>query len=446
MKKLLIIFLFLTVVSGPLAAQQKITFRKVDTATYSAYLHQDWNRIIRVGKQGLASHIDYFYLRMRIGYAYFKKKQYRQAIQYYQKALQFNNRDATALEYLYYSYLYGDRYNDAQKLTQKFTPVLKDYLDITGNNPINEISLFVTLGTGATAGEKNAVIKSETIGMDGSQVLTNSFSNYNLNLSHMIGHGVILHHTLNLRYKNEYAMAIVNGTPYLSESQIIRQFSYRLAVDITPVPGLTITPAATYVNYRIPIFYDYGVGMGKNRSVYTYNTRHEGAASLKITKQTGLFSFSVAGVYSYLNLSNQLTGAASLTFYPLGNLNLYASVCGYYHMQSKKGQHLNQLIQSYTLGFKVMKNLWIEGSTLQGDFSNLQDPFSGITYNSLEIYRAIYGAKIYIPLNKNGISIFAGYRHYQSNGPFVPANNVFEHHNDIIFNYRTFTGGIIWKL
>ncbi len=446
MKKKIIILLFLIAAAGPLGAQHAPNFIEVDTATYRAYLHKDWDRIIEVGKQGLDNDIDYYYLRLRMGYAYFMKKQYRLAIPYYEAALKFSSKDATAMEYLYYSYLCGDRYNDAAKLINKFSPALKKYLHINSNNPLTGISFFATYGTGATAAEKEVVNLSQTETVDGSQILLNSFSNYNLNLSHKLGNSIILHHSVNLLFKDEYSVAVVGGTSYLSESQIIHQVSYRLAMDITPTPGLTITPAGTYVNYRIPIFNEYGVGMGRNRSVYSYNTHNEGGVSLRVTKQTGLVSFSLAGGYSYLNLSNQITGVGSITVYPLGNLNLYATASGYYHTQSQNGKKLDQIIQSYKLGFKIMNNLWVEGYTLLGDFSNLQDPFSGITYNSLELYRAIYSANIYVPFSKNRFSVFAGYRNYNSISQFVPVDNVFDGTNNISFKYQTITGGIIWKL
>lgn len=446
MKKKLIILILLIAASGPLAAQHKPNFIEIDTTTYRAYLNKNWDRIIEVGKYGLSNYIDYYYLRLRVGYAYYMKKQYREAIPHYQAALKFSSKDATAMEFLYYSYLYGDRYNDAVKLVSRFTPALKEYLHITSHNPITAVSFFTTYGTGATSAEKEAVNQSEAETVDGSQILQNSFSNYNLNLSHKLSSSVILHHTLNLLFKDEYSVAIVGGTSYLSESQVVRQISYRMAFDITPVSGLTITPAGTYVNYRIPIFNDYGAGLGKNRSVYSYDTHNEGGVSLKITKQGGSLSISFAGGYSYLNLSNQITGACSFTFYPLGNVNLYATAAGYYHTQSQNGQKLDQIIQSYKFGFKVMKNLWIEGYTMLGDFSNLQDPFSGITYNSLELYRAFYGANIYIPISKNKFSVFTGYRSYNSTSQFVPVDNVFEGYNNVSFNYQTITGGIIWKL
>ncbi|MBE0649792.1 MAG: hypothetical protein IH595_03015 [Bacteroidales bacterium] len=445
MKKALTSLLLLVAIATPLAAQHKPSFIEIDTATYRSYLHKDWDRIITVGKLGLSNDIDYYYLRLRIAYAYYMKKQYRQAIPYYQAALKFSSKDATAMEYLYYCYLYGDRFNDAERLVRKFSPALRKYLHIT-TNPFTGLSLFVTYATGATASEKEAVNLIETETVDGSQVLQNSFSNYNLNLNHKITNSVILHHSLNLLFKDEYSVAIGNGAPYLSESQVVRQFSYMMAIDITPIQGLTITPAGTYVNYRIPIFYDYGAGLGKNRSVYAYNTHNEGGLSLKITKQAGPLSISIVGGYSYMNLSNQITGAGSLTIYPLGNLNLYATATGYYHMQSQNGHSLNQVIQSYKLGFKVMKYLWLEGYTMLGDFSNLQDPFSGITYNSLELYHDFYGANIYIPFSKIGVSLFGGYRNYNSISQFVPVENVFEGYNNISFKYQSFTGGIIWKL
>ncbi|MBN2639147.1 MAG: hypothetical protein JXR65_08680 [Bacteroidales bacterium] len=448
MKKIALLFILLfVIVSEPLSAQQrKPTFIEIDTAMYRAYLNKDWNKIIKMGKLGLNNGIDYYYLRLRMGYAYFMKKQYRMAIPYYQAALRFSSKDATAMEFLYYSYLYGDRFNDAEKLTQRFTPALKEYVEIRGKNALTEISFFPTFGTGASDNLKETVNLMESETTDGSQILPNSFSNYNLNISHKAGSNVVLNHSLNLLSKDEYAIAIVDRTPYLSESQVVKQFSYRIAVDITSTSGFTLSPALTYINYRVPVYYEYGAGLGNNRTVYSYNAHNEIGISLKATKQAGPVSIALSGSYSNLNLSNQITGAASITYYPFGNLNLYTNATGYYHLQSQKSSSINQIIQSYKLGLKLTNNLWIEGFGILGDFSNLIDPFSGITYNSLEIYHSIYGVNVYIPFNKNGVSLFVGYRNYNSTSQFIPVENVFEGYNNITFNYQTFTGGIIWKL
>ena len=444
--KTILLLILLAISTNSLSAQAPLTFINVDTATYRAYLNSDWNRIIETGKQAIDKDIDYYYLRLRIAYALYMKKQYRMAIPHYKKALKYSNNDVTALEYLYYCYQYGGRKNDAEKLVSQFPYTLKNYFKKDDSKLITDIGFYFTFAAGSEAGLKNEIFQTVPDNIEGSQILLNSFKNYNINLSHRIGRSVIIHHSMNLLHKDEYALTIVNSTTYLSESLLIRQFNYHLGLDITPIEGLILTPTISYVNYRIPIFYDYGVGSSKNRQVYTYNTHHEAALGIKASKQFGIFNISLAGAHSNFNLSKQNTGAISIMIYPLGNLNLYFTANGYLHTQNQNTNTIQQVIQSHKLGFKIIKNLWMEGSVMFGGFTNLYDPFSELTYNSLEQYNTITGVNFIIPLHKSGISFFAGYRNYQSESMFVPVDNVFESSNNKIFNYKSITGGIIWKL
>ena len=87
-----------------LHAQEAPTFRSVDAKTYHYFLDQKWDSLVAVGKTALKSDIDYYYLRIRLGIAYFNKGKYAKAIQHLQKATKFNSGDSTALEYMYYAY------------------------------------------------------------------------------------------------------------------------------------------------------------------------------------------------------------------------------------------------------------------------------------------------------------------------------------------------------
>jgi len=62
--------------------------------------------LIDVAQNAVDNGIDYFYLRMRLGIAYYNKAEYKRAAVQFDKALSFNPWTQTALEYAYYSYVY----------------------------------------------------------------------------------------------------------------------------------------------------------------------------------------------------------------------------------------------------------------------------------------------------------------------------------------------------
>jgi len=125
MRKLILIistwFVLFTIVQG----QAVMNFSSLDKQTYGLYLDKNWKDLVSLGKKGLDNGFDYFYLRMRIGIAYYELGNYRRAIPHFRKALVFNSKDQYANEYLYYSYLFSGRKADAINLSEKFTPKLK---------------------------------------------------------------------------------------------------------------------------------------------------------------------------------------------------------------------------------------------------------------------------------------------------------------------------------
>lgn len=102
MKKLIIILSLIISISS--FAQDTLNFKMVDATTYQSYVDKDWNKVIEVGNKALKQDIDYYFLRMRLGIAYYEETNYRKAIIHFEKAMDMNNEEVVAIEYLYYAY------------------------------------------------------------------------------------------------------------------------------------------------------------------------------------------------------------------------------------------------------------------------------------------------------------------------------------------------------
>ncbi len=101
--KSVIIILFLSLAIGGFS-QDTLNFKTVDATTYQAYLKKDWARVIQIGNEALKQGIDYYYLRMRLGIAYFEKTNYRKSIVHFEEAINTNKSEVIAVEYLFYAY------------------------------------------------------------------------------------------------------------------------------------------------------------------------------------------------------------------------------------------------------------------------------------------------------------------------------------------------------
>ena len=68
-------------------AQEKVDYQFIDSITYRYYLEKNWKELVDVSKTGLKNDIDYYYLRMRTGIAYFEQGNYLKAEKQFKKAL-----------------------------------------------------------------------------------------------------------------------------------------------------------------------------------------------------------------------------------------------------------------------------------------------------------------------------------------------------------------------
>jgi len=120
------------------------------------YQKQEWKSIITLGNNAIYNNIDYFYLRMRIGIAYYELKEYTPAISHFEKALEFNSADEVAMEYKYYSLLNSAKTREAgyyaktfpQSLIDKIKPEIPKKIDkIIFEGGFNIVPGFDTLKT-----------------------------------------------------------------------------------------------------------------------------------------------------------------------------------------------------------------------------------------------------------------------------------------------------------
>src|ERR1039457_6036722 len=98
----LIIFTALLFFAKSTFSQDTLNSKIVETKSYQLYLDKNWKELISFGNKAVENGFDYYYLRMRIGTAYYEQKNYRTAQEHFWKAYQFNSTDDLSMEYLYY--------------------------------------------------------------------------------------------------------------------------------------------------------------------------------------------------------------------------------------------------------------------------------------------------------------------------------------------------------
>ncbi len=97
----IVIMIFIGVLNFSLYGQQKIWKESVvDSTTYQLYVKSAFKSLIQQGKEAIRNNVDFYYLRLRLGEAYYYEQQPLVALQHFKKALEFQPSDAYAKKWL----------------------------------------------------------------------------------------------------------------------------------------------------------------------------------------------------------------------------------------------------------------------------------------------------------------------------------------------------------
>jgi hypothetical protein len=117
-----VMLLFLLAVS----AQKKMNYVEVDKVSYELFQQQKWDELIDYSAEARKQGIDFFYLQVRTGIAYYNLKKYRISSEWFLKAWKNDQSFEWLQEYLYYSLVYAGRTGEATKLASQFTPLMQN--------------------------------------------------------------------------------------------------------------------------------------------------------------------------------------------------------------------------------------------------------------------------------------------------------------------------------
>jgi tetratricopeptide (TPR) repeat protein len=165
-------------------------FVSVDKETYKLYLDKQWDELIRAGRLGLKQDNDYYYLRMRIGIAFYEKKNYKASQIHFRRALELNEGDPVASEYLYFAYLLAGQTQQAEVLAKDFTPYLEEKVNIAADKFADIFSVEYLYNFNDT---EDILSNPENYfsGLPyGYQLITLNFSNLNVMLHHELSPGI----------------------------------------------------------------------------------------------------------------------------------------------------------------------------------------------------------------------------------------------------------------
>ncbi|HUX55488.1 MAG TPA: hypothetical protein VMV77_00820 [Bacteroidales bacterium] len=441
-KSIIITLLF---VSIKLSGQSTESFRYIDSLTYNQYAEKRWNDLIRTGNHSVKNGHDYYYMRMRIGIAYYEKHNYYKSANHFRKALEFNEKDQVALEYLFYSYYFSGRTPLAWDLISSFFPQNRErILDESKikKNSMTVESFFNDSGTDKIISEPESYFSDiET----GNQIVTKYFMNNALYASHVVGKNASYFHSYTNLIKENYLNYLDGSVSAHLDPQRVVQNQYYGSFNFFSSKGWVVSPSLHLLTVGYPIISITTTGM--NHSARTYNVRSNGLhVGLAVSKSFGFIGVGAETGYFVYNSTKNWQGTFSLMAYPLGNNNIY------FGAKLSTGKELNmvssdlKIVKGFTAGFSIGRKIWFEFSGLTGDLINYTDNNGLYIYNSLDILKNKLTGRIIIPFNKAGITIFAGGGISSYSSELLSEDGIISYGtNKLNYNSNNFTGGISWN-
>ena len=375
--------LFLQVAKG-----QTSTLQYADSTSNQLYNAGDWKQLIQFGNKTINSGIDFPGLRLRIAYALMMAGNYKKALEQYDIVLHADAYNSTARYFaaLCNKYLNNDL---GYSYNQGF---------LTDKNGINSFGLI-------NAGIEGSAKENNDINRDNSYYTRESLSN-----------------RLSWRWELEESFAYFNqgifklanndGTGHYHEAAD-NQLEYYAKISYALSQHLVIIGAYHYLTTELyKITYPSNLGLGGIKYSGTY-------ADLQ-------------GDINFGRLDNKpLTQYdVKATLYPLGNLNLYAT-------SKLSDSHLDaadHLIFNQTLGFKVVKNIWLESSVTFGNQDDYLDADGLYVYNAIDNTTFKCGETMFFQLGLHA--------QLQLNYTYERKNDTYQ---SLIYDQNSITLGILWK-
>ncbi|MDP1622406.1 MAG: hypothetical protein Q8M08_08700 [Bacteroidales bacterium] len=448
---ILLVIILILLARVPSMAENKIDFATVDRLTYKYYNEKKWDSVIMIGKQALSHDIDYYYLRVRMGIAYFEKAKYFQAATHFKKARQFNSGDAFVADYLYRSFVYTNRNEEARTLRSDMRPEEQDTTLLS-----HGLLEHVHFETGYTISSEKAPEKlGPQVGNDSIYREQDLYGNYfytnfglKLSVSNRVGLSLAYNY---LNFGKTKYIQYGRGEDYLQSDDtsfkyhVVQHEAYISAKVFLPW-GIKIMPAFHLLYDSYPVFSNSNSLLkGNDTSFNNY------LAALDVSKDMGRFNFVVHGSWSNLNNNKQKQIGLSLTYFPLGNLNFYGTSTVTAFFQGKE----KRLLFSQILGTKITPWMWGEVNFYSGNYSHANIFNGSIVYNNSDIINYRGGATlVFIVGNHVRLSLIYQYLRKESQQLYYikTQDQVTKEKIEIQqiknnpYNTNTIIGGITWKL
>jgi hypothetical protein len=438
-KKLVIVCAVMLMIST-LHAQDVST---VDRTTYDLWQQKRWKDLLKNGNNALKQKIDFYYLRVRMGIAAWERKNYHMAAKHFEKALKFNASEDYVKEYLYFSYLYAGRREEARKLSTHFSDSLKLRTGTDKRPVISRINASYSYDFAKPDYTTSSYTKTFPADLNGEQYIERKSNFLNLGMTHDLGSLLTISHSYSFFNQHYFRYRQMNLNPVADDNyqsnihQYYLMLRFRLARNWYLSAGLTNCWVRHAEQLNTPLH-------GPRQQRETVLTDYQWVSFLNVQKRFNYVSLDAGVSYASLNSQRLLQVDASLWTYPFGNLNLYTHTVLSYKKNFTLTQRGKPLVLSQMAGGKITRFLWAEVYGTFGNLSNYSSAMGEALFNGINDVKLYTGARLIFPVS-NSVNLNLEYAFSQQQSRFVPAQGNAHSINAINFNTHSITGGLQWN-
>jgi hypothetical protein len=425
--------------------------QNIESYSYTLLYNGEYQKLIQIGEAAISNGTDFFFLRYRLGIAYFNLANYRMAAYHLEKSLAYNSDDEGCLKYLYYSYLYSGRTTDASYLTTKMSDYVKSQIHYKTKYLS---SIYVESGV-SKSNNINKTIAADINGpldIYGETDLNSDIFYGHIGLKHEISPRISIYHGfsyLNIDKRRIFSLFLRDTT--FNYSAI--QNEYYINADIQLKSGLKLTPAFHFIHVSSDNYNFSKDSLPYNRRISTSKLNVSNyVLSLALSKDYKKITTAIFASYSNLNNAKQIEGGLTVSYFPLGNLNLYTtSGLTFFFQKNSPGMgqdstNEKRLIFDQTIGFKVLSKLWAEAGISIGEMQNYNEKNAFIVYNIPDKLKLKAGISLIYSLSEK-IELSLRYQNLSKESIYYSQiNPTTINSNTVNYQNNALIGGIKWKL
>lgn len=415
------------------AQDSEMSYKQVDSTSYALFLKQDWKALIEFGKASKKEGIDFYYLNVRMGIAYFKDGKMRVSIKYLEEAYKLNAFDVVVQDYLYWAYRYSGMYLESDMFYKKMDKELAATI-------ANKLQLVSAIDVGVVATNNvdydKMLTLSDEVNSSSFRSFPEKYQLYMLGLNHRFSRNTNFYHRVTVMPTSLVLQKNNNG---VQSNSSFEGAETRYYADATFGLGK---------RWNLDAYLGFFFGDFDQVDITNENPIDQNLSS-KYTDVIFGTSISKASYYlkhclniSYGNLGEfkQFQTGYTLSLFPLGNNLLVPFGSIQYQKETSSISDETHLV--YTGGISInTKKATFTAYLNTGEIHNFISNNGGVVYNQSAIGKNEYGAILQFYMNNATFKV--GYSYMNMEDYYFTLEEVLTTYK---FNQQNIIAGFTWNL